>query len=93
MSELLWRLDGGELVGLFSALGGLTVMAIAVLSLCWALVRRAEYRAKQVEVLAGLKLDMLKLGMPVEDIERVLAAGYTKPPRPCRVERAVAYKY
>ncbi len=93
MADLLYRLDGGELVGLFSALAGLAVTALAVLAFCWALVRRAEYRARQVEVQAALKQDMLNRGMSVEDIERVLAAGYTKPPRGRRAERAAGYRY
>jgi hypothetical protein len=74
-------LDGGELVGLFSSLGGLAVMAIAVLSFCWALARRAEYRARQLELETNLKQDMLNRGMSAEEIERVLNAGHTKPAR------------
>jgi hypothetical protein len=86
MSDLLWRLDGGELVGLFSAVGGLTVTAIAVLAFCWAIARRAEYRARQVEIESALKQDMLNRGMSAEDIVRVLNAGHTKPAR-CWRER------
>jgi hypothetical protein len=90
VSDLLWRLDGGELIGLFSVVGGLTVLAIAVLAGCWAGARKAEYRARQVEIESALKQDMLNRGMSAEDIERVLNSGHTKPARGWR-HRAVAH--
>ena len=77
--DLLWRLDGGELIGFFSVVGGLAVAVIAIIGGCWTASRKAEARTRQVEVEAALKQDMLNRGMSAQDIERVLNAGHVKP--------------
>jgi len=47
----------------------------------WTRIRVAEARARQAEAEAALKQDMINRGMSVDDIERVMAAGSSKPKR------------
>src|SRR5262245_51238780 len=97
MSELLSRMNGGELIALFSIAGGLLVGTIAIVTSLWASVRRAESRARQVEMEAALKQDMLNRGMSAGEIERVISASQTKaaesnPPQQVRARRTAEYK-
>jgi hypothetical protein len=91
MSDLLSRLDGGEVLGFIAIVGGLSVLAISILGSCWSSARRAEHRTRQLEIESALKKDMLDRHMSAEDIERVLNAGQTKPAR-CWRERALAHR-
>jgi hypothetical protein len=68
MSELLGKLNGGELIGLCAAVGGLLVAAIAVITHQWRRVRVAEIEAT-------LKQQMLDKGMTAADIEQVMMAS------------------
>jgi hypothetical protein len=68
MSEVLSRLNGGEIIGLFAVVGGLLCAIVGILSGNWQKVRRAEIHA-------ALKQDMLNRGMSADDIRAVMEAG------------------
>ncbi len=78
MSDLLYRMSGGELIGFFSVVGGMTIALCAIIGGLWATVRNAEFQTRQVELQTALKQDMLNRGMSAEEIERVIAAGQPK---------------
>lgn len=75
MSELLSRMDGGQLLGLVAIVGGLLLMAATAIAGIWAGVRHADFQARQAEAETALKQDMISRGMSVDDIERVLTAS------------------
>jgi hypothetical protein len=75
MSDLLSRMNGGELIGFFAVVGGLLFVATAAIAGIWAGVRHAEFRARQLEAEIALKQDMISRGMSADDIERVLTAS------------------
>ncbi len=77
---MLDRMSGGELIGFFAVVGSLAVIATTILGSLWAIVRRGECHTRRVELETNLKQDMINRGMPVDEIERVLAAGPTKSP-------------
>lgn len=74
MSDLLSKLDGGEIlglcgivVGLFAILGGITVAITNVVA--------AHYRRTQLdEMEATLKMEMIHRGMSADEIKQVLEA-------------------
>jgi hypothetical protein len=68
MMDLLSRLDGGELIGIVSVVGGLLIAAVGIIAGSWVKVRRAE-------LAAALKQDMLNRGLSADDIRTVLEAG------------------
>ena len=78
MSDMLSRMNGGELIGFFAVVGALVIAVSAIVGSLWASVRLAEFRTRRAELEAGLKQDMLSRGMSVDEIERVIAAGQTK---------------
>ena len=78
MSDLLTRMNGGELIGFFAVVGGMFIAASAIIGGIWSSVRLAEFRARQLELETALKQDMLNRGMSADDIERVVAAGQSK---------------
>ena len=51
------------------------ISAMAIVCFFWALVRRADFRARQAACEASLKQDMLNRGMSADEIERVLKAS------------------
>lgn len=67
MTDMLPRLDGGELITIVSVVGGLLVAIIAIIASKWEKVRRAE-------IAAALKQDMLNRGLSADDIRTVLQA-------------------
>jgi hypothetical protein len=73
-------MNGGQLIGLIAVTGAMIIAAGAVIGGLWASVRTAEFRTRRLELEVGLKQDMLNRGMPVEEIERVLAAGQASSP-------------
>jgi hypothetical protein len=73
--DLLTRLSGGQLLGLFAITAGVLLMATTTIAGLWARVRRAEFRAREVEAEAALKQDMINRGMSADDIERILTAS------------------
>jgi hypothetical protein len=68
MTDLLSRLNGGELIGLVAIVGGLLVGMVAIVADYWHKIRRAEIEG-------GLKQDMLNRGMSAEEIRTVMEAG------------------
>jgi hypothetical protein len=73
MSDLLGRLDGGEILGLVAILGGVLVFVLGIAALSWRRVRLAELEA-------SLKQQMLTREMSAAEIEQVLRATGVKPP-------------
>ena len=63
MSDLLTRMDGGQLIGLVAVVGGLLVFLCGTLGHYW-----HEGR------LTALKRDMLDRGMSADEIQAVIAA-------------------
>jgi hypothetical protein len=92
VSDVLSRMNGGELLAFFGLAGGLLVGAIAIIAGIWLEFRRAEFRARQAEVEAALKQDMLNRGMSADEIERVLSAGQKKAAKPSPHERVRAQR-
>ena len=68
MTELLSRMNPGDLVPLVAIIGGVLCGIIGILAAAWQKVRRAE-------ILAALKQDMLNRGMSSDQIRTVLDAG------------------
>ena len=62
------KLEGGEIIGLVSVVGGLLVAIIAVVSVQWRRVRVAE-------IDGSLKQQMLDKGMSAAEIEAVMKAS------------------
>ena len=77
MSEVLSRLNGGEIIGLFAVVGGLLCAVVGILSGNWQKVRKAEINA-------ALKQDMLNRGMSADDIRTVMEAGGRSFGKSCR---------
>jgi hypothetical protein len=71
ISELLYRFDGGELIGLVAVTGGLLVGALGLMLRYLAQVQKT----RRVEALSALKHDMVKRGMSAHDIQTVLVCG------------------
>ncbi|QJW93462.1 hypothetical protein [Frigoriglobus tundricola] len=90
MSDLLTRMNGGELIGFFAVVGGIFLSASAIIGGIWSTVRVAEFRARQVELETALKQDMLNRGMSADEIERVIAAAGHPKPSSCESGRAAA---
>ncbi|HEX4071738.1 MAG TPA: hypothetical protein VHX68_11225 [Planctomycetaceae bacterium] len=68
MSDLLSRMNFGELIALISIGGGLLIALVAVAGGMWTNVRKAEIEA-------DLKHEMLNRGMTAEEIRTVIDAG------------------
>ena len=66
--DLFNKLEGGEVIGLVSVVGGLLVAIIAVASVQWRRVRIAE-------IDGSLKQQMLDKGMSAAEIETVMKAS------------------
>ncbi len=77
MSEILSRLNGGEVIGLVAVAGGLLCAIVGILSGNWQKVRKAE-------ITAALKQDMLNRGMSADDIRTVIESGTNRFGRSCR---------
>jgi hypothetical protein len=88
VSEILSQMSGGQLIGFFAVVGGMIIAVSATLGSLWMIVRLAEFRARRFELEVGLKRDMITRGMSVDEIERVIAAGRTKP-QPCSADSAL----
>jgi len=58
----------GQMIALVAVLGGVTIAVTAIVMAFWSRVRRSEIEA-------SLKLEMVKQGKPIEEIERVLRAS------------------
>ncbi len=67
MSELLNRLNSEEITGVIAIVCGCTVGAIAIIGGFWYAWRKADMEA-------ALKLELIKQGRSIEEIERVLKA-------------------
>jgi hypothetical protein len=78
MGDWLYRLNGGQMIGLVSVLGpligGALIAVVGILATQWRRVRLAEMEA-------NLKQQMLDKGMPAAEIEQVLKAS-SHPPSP-----------
>jgi hypothetical protein len=78
MGDLLYPLNGGEMIGLVAVLGGLLcailIPLVAIVASQWRRVRLAQLEAH-------LKEQMLAKGMPAAEIEQVLKAS-SLPPTP-----------
>lgn len=68
MSELLSKIEPGELIGLVAVAGGLTLGLICGLT---AIVSEALLKSRQL----SLKQEMLARGLSAEDIRVVIDAG------------------
>jgi hypothetical protein len=68
MFDFLDKLNGGEIIGFSSVVGGLLVAIIAVVAMQWRRVRIAEIEA-------SLKQQMLDKGMTAAEIETVMKAS------------------
>jgi hypothetical protein len=68
MQELLWKLDGGQVIAIVAVTGGLLIAAVSVITGAWV-------RIRQTEATAALKQDMLNRGMSAEEIRSVIEAG------------------
>jgi hypothetical protein len=68
MSEVLSRLNGGEMIGLVAVSGGLLCGLVAIFMGIW-------HEHRKSEINGALKQDMLNRGMSAEDIRTVLEAG------------------
>ena len=64
MSELLSRLDGGEIIGLVAVGGSMLTVLVAILGGLW-------HRNR----LTSLKHEMVSRGMSADEIQTVLNAG------------------
>jgi hypothetical protein len=85
MEMFLSKFDGGGLIGLLAVLGGVVIAVTAILCTFWWKNRVAEHEA-------AIKLEMLKQGKGVEEIERVLKASAepNHDPRQALIEQAIA---
>jgi hypothetical protein len=68
MFDFLDKLNGGEIIGFASVVGGLLVAIVAVVAMQWRRVRIAEIEA-------SLKQQMLDKGMTAAEIEAVMKAS------------------
>jgi hypothetical protein len=75
MTDLLSRLNGGEIIAFVAVAGGLLCGITAIIAGCWQRVRRAE-------MATALKQDMLNRGMSADEIRTVLEAGSRRSQRP-----------
>jgi hypothetical protein len=78
MMDWLSNQNAKELIGLAAVVGGMLIAMVAIVSGQWARVRRDELRARQAEVDAALKQQMIERGMSADEIVQVLKAGQTK---------------
>jgi hypothetical protein len=67
MSELLGRLDGGEIIAVVAIFGGVLIVVMSSIARNWRRIRLAELEA-------SLKQQMLTREMPAAEIEQVLRA-------------------
>ncbi len=68
MSELLARFNTGELIFLLILVGSFLCALVAILAGVW-------LKARQLELDAALKRDMLQRGMSSDEIRAVIEAG------------------
>ena len=68
MSEILSKLDGDGVIGLFSVVGGLLCGTVAIIMCFW-------HKTRKLEITAALKQDMLNRGMSADDIQAVIESG------------------
>jgi hypothetical protein len=68
MTEILSKMNSGELIWLVSVIGGLLIAIVAIIAGNWQKVRRAE-------IAAVLKQEMLNRGLSADDIRTILDAG------------------
>jgi SOS response regulatory protein OraA/RecX len=68
MNDLLSRIHPDALIPLVALLGGAAVFLVWIIAHYWA-------KARQAELHASLKLELLRQGKSAEEIERVLQAG------------------
>jgi hypothetical protein len=94
MSELLQRLNGGEIIGLFTVVVGTVVGGIIAVT---AIVTAHWRKTRQTEQEAALKQEMLQRGLSAEEIVQVIRAtrgGRSKAdsPAPARPARTADYE-
>jgi hypothetical protein len=68
VSEIVSRLNNGELLFLVILMGGFLLILVGILASAW-------LKARQLEVDAALKKDMLTRGMSSDEIRTVIEAG------------------
>jgi hypothetical protein len=74
MSDILSKLDGGEILGLCGIILGL-IATVGGLMLGFAKVMATYYRKVQLdEMEATLKMEMIQRGMSADEVTRVLGA-------------------
>jgi hypothetical protein len=72
MEAILSKFEPGELIGLVAVSGGLLVGLLCGLS---GIIMGIWHNARQTEITASLKRDMLNRGMSAEEIRVVIEAG------------------
>jgi len=72
MSELFYRLTGGQVVGFFAVVG---VFLWGVLIIAQRFYAQA-HKTRRAEIEASLKQDMLNRGMSAEEIQAVCDSGH-----------------
>ena len=70
MTDIISRLNGGELIGLVAVVGGFLSFCTCVVVCEW-----RKYKVSVVE--ADLKQDMLERGMTAEEIDQVVRSKTT----------------
>lgn len=68
MSDLLSKLDGGELIPIIMFLVGGVLGIVGIIAGVW-------YHWRKTEIEASLKAEMIKQGRSAEEIERILKAS------------------
>jgi hypothetical protein len=63
------QFGAGEVIALVAVLGGVAIALSAIIMTFWSRVRRSEIEA-------SLKLEMVKQGKSIEEIERLLRASH-----------------
>jgi len=88
MTDLLSRLDGGELIGLVAVVG---CLLCGIMGIFLGFYFQGQ-KTRRAEITAVLKQDMLNRGMSADEIRAVLDAGAQSPRRApgCRQSSVVA---
>jgi hypothetical protein len=76
MSELLSRLEPGHIIPIVAIVGGILWGIVSSLAMAWTKIRKAELQAT-------LKRELIAQGRSADEVERILAAGSSRPEKSC----------